>query len=156
VICELESEAVTPVIHNRKAYHEFFVLESVECGIELRGTEVKSLRQGKVNLKDAWCSVDGEVYVKGMHISPYEQGNRFNEDPMRPRRLLLHKREIQRLGLEVKRQGLTLIPLKLYFVRGRAKLEIGLCKGKKLHDKRAVAADKESRRTIDRAAKSLM
>lgn len=143
----------TPVIKNRKAYHEFYVLENIECGIELRGTEVKSLRQGRANLKDAWCSVDSEVYVKGMHISPYEQGNRFNTDPIRPRRLLLHKREIRRLSLEVKRQGLTLIPLKLYFVKGKAKLEIGLCKGKKLHDKRAVAAEKESKRAVERAVK---
>ncbi|MDR1409705.1 MAG: SsrA-binding protein SmpB [Oscillospiraceae bacterium] len=146
----------TPLIQNRKAHHEFFVLETIECGIELCGTEVKSLRQGRANLKDSWCSVDREIYVKAMHISPYEQGNRFNTDPMRPRRLLLHKREIRRLALEIKRQGLTLIPLKLYFVKGKAKLEIGICKGKKLHDKRAVAAEKESQRTIDRAIKSAL
>ncbi|MDR3344184.1 MAG: SsrA-binding protein SmpB [Oscillospiraceae bacterium] len=145
----------TPVIQNRKAYHEFFVLETIECGIELRGTEVKSLRQGRANLKDSWCAVDREVYVKAMHISPYEKGNRFNTDPMRSRRLLMHKREILRLSMEIKRQGLTLIPLKLYFVNGRAKLEVGLCKGKKLHDKRAVAAETESRRTIERAVKSM-
>ncbi|MDR0884200.1 MAG: SsrA-binding protein SmpB [Oscillospiraceae bacterium] len=144
----------TPTIDNRKAYHEFFVLEKIECGIELRGTEVKSLRAGKANLKDAWCSIDREVYVKGMHISPYEQGNRFNTDPLRPRRLLLHKTQIRRLALEIKRQGLTLIPLKLYFTKGKAKLEIGLCKGKKLHDKRAVAAEKDSQRTIDRSIKA--
>ncbi|MCL2023827.1 MAG: SsrA-binding protein SmpB [Oscillospiraceae bacterium] len=143
----------TPVIKNRKAYHNYFVLEKIECGIELRGTEVKSLRQGRANLKDAWCAVGDEVYVKGMHISPYEQGNRFNTDPTRPRRLLLHKKEIRRLALEIKRQGLTLIPLKLYFLHGRAKLEVGLCKGKKLHDKRAVAAAKESERAAEKAVK---
>jgi SsrA-binding protein len=146
----------TPLIQNRKAYHEFFVLESIECGIELRGTEVKSLRQGRANLKDAWCSVDREVYVKGMHISPYEQGNRFNTDPLRPRRLLLHRREINRLALEIKRQGLTLIPLRLYFKKGRAKIELGLCKGKKLHDKRAVAAEKGAKREMERAVKSAL
>ena len=142
------------IADNRKARHDYFVLESIECGIELVGTEVKSIRGGGVNLKDSWCSVDnGEMWVKGMHISPYEQGNIFNRDPMRVRRLLLHKREIMRLLGKVKQEGLTLIPLSLYFKDSRVKLELGLCKGKKLHDKRDSAAERESKRDIDRALK---
>ena len=129
------------IAQNRKAYHDYFVLESFEAGIELCGTEVKSIRGGGVNLKDAWCSVDnGEMIIKQMHISPYEHGNIFNRQPMRPRRLLLHKREILRLMGEVKQQGLTLIPLSLYFKGSLVKVQLGLCKGKQLHDKRATAA----------------
>ncbi len=125
------------VARNKKAYHDYFVLESFEAGIELFGTEVKSVRQGKVNLKDAWCSIEkGEIYVNGMHISPYEFGNIFNRDPMRKRRLLMHKREINRLYGTLKQQGLTLIPLSAYFNRGRLKIQVGLCKGKKNYDKR--------------------
>ncbi len=139
---------------NRQARHEYFVMESLETGIELVGTEVKSLRMGQVNLKDAWVDVEnGELIVYGMHISPYEKGNIFNRDPLRPRRLLAHKKEIRKLAQEVKLQGYTLIPLSLYFKHGRVKLELGLCKGKKLYDKRATAAQRDAQRTIDRALK---
>ena len=142
------------IADNRKARHDYFVLESIECGIELVGTEVKSIRGGGVNLKDSWCSVDnGEMWVKGMHISPYEQGNIFNRDPMRVRRLLLHKREIMRLLGKVKQEGLTLIPLSLYFKDSRVKLELGLCKGKKLYDKREDMANKAAAREIERTLK---
>ena len=121
------------IAQNREARHEYFVMEALETGIELVGTEVKSLRAGGANLKDAWADIDdGELIVKGMHISPYEQGNIFNKDPRRPRRLLAHKAEIRRLGQQIKLQGYTLIPLSLYFKHGRVKLELGLCKGKKL------------------------
>ena len=137
---------------NKKAYHDYFVLEKYEAGIELFGTEIKSIRQGKLNLKDAWCSIDGgELFVNGMHISPYDHGNIFNRDPMRVRRLLMHKKEILKLFGQLKTQGLTLIPLSVYFKDGRAKLEIGLCKGKKLYDKRDDAAKKSAQRDIDRA-----
>ena len=140
---------------NRQAWHEYFVIETLETGIELVGTEVKSLRAGTVNLKDAWVDVeDGELWVKGMHISPYDKGNIFNRDPLRERRLLAHKNEIRRLFQQVKLQGYTLVPLSLYFKRGRVKLELGLCKGKKLYDKRATAAARDAKRTIDRALKS--
>ena len=143
------------VAQNKKAYHDYFVLETFEAGIALFGTEVKSIRAGKVNLKDAWCNIEnGEIFANGMHISPYEQGNIFNRDPMRPKKLLMHKREIRRLYAEVKQQGLTLIPLSIYFVSGRAKLEIGLCKGKKNYDKREAAAERDAKRTIDRSLKS--
>ena len=140
---------------NRQARHEYFVIETLETGIELVGTEVKSLRAGTVTLKDAWVDVeDGELWVKGMHISPYDKGNIFNRDPLRERRLLAHKNEIRRLFQQVKLQGYTLVPLSLYFKRGRVKLELGLCKGKKLYDKRATAAARDAKRTIDRALKS--
>lgn len=146
-----KQEGIKPVAQNKKAYHEYFVLEKYEAGIELFGTEVKSVRQGKVNLKDSWCSIkDEEIFVNGMHISPYEQGNIFNRDPMRVKRLLLHKKEIRSLFQKIKQDGLTVIPLSLYFKNGRAKLEIGLCKGKKLYDKREVAAKKEAQRSIER------
>ncbi len=124
----------------------------MEAGIELFGTEVKSIRQGKINLKDSWCSiVDGELFVNGMHISPYEHGNIFNRNPLRVRRLLMHKREIMRLQGTVKQQGLALIPLAVYFSKGRAKVKIGLCKGKKQYDKREVEAKKDAQRSIQRA-----
>ena len=140
---------------NRQARHEYFVIETLETGIELVGTEVKSLRAGTVNLKDAWVDVEnGELWVKGMHISPYDKGNIFNRDPLRERRLLAHKNEIRRLYQQVKLQGYTLVPLSLYFKRGRVKLELGLCKGKKLYDKRASAAARDAKRTIDRAMKT--
>ncbi len=140
---------------NRKARHDYFVLETFEAGIELVGTEVKSLRQGGVNLKDSWCSVDdGELFVKGMHISPYDKGNIFNRDPFRVRRLLLHKKEIMRLFGKVKQEGLTLIPLSLYFKNNRVKMELGLCKGKQLHDKRQDMAKRDAKREIDRALKN--
>ncbi len=140
---------------NRQARHEYFVVEALETGIALVGTEVKSLRAGTVNLKDAWVEVaNGELLVQGMHISPYEKGNIFNRDPLRPRKLLAHKNEIRRLAQQVKLQGYTLVPLSLYFKHGRVKLELGLCKGKKLYDKRASAAARDAKRDIDRALKS--
>lgn len=139
---------------NRQARHEYFVEESLETGIELVGTEVKSLRMGQVNMKDSWAEVEnGELYVHGMHISPYEKGNIFNRDPLRPRRLLAHKNEIRRLAQDVKLQGYTLVPLALYFKHGRVKLELGLCKGKKLYDKRETAAKRAAQRDIERAIK---
>lgn len=149
-----KSENVIQVANNKKAYHDYFVLEKYEAGIELFGTEIKSVRAGRVNLKDSFCSVDdGEMYAVGMHISPYEMGNRFNRDPMRKKKLLLHKREIMKLFDESRQQGLSIVPLSLYIKNGRAKLEIGLCKGKKLYDKRAVQAKKDSDRAIERAVK---
>ena len=121
---------------NKKAFHDYFVIESAEAGIELFGTEVKSVRQGRVNLKDAWCSVkDGEIFVNGMHVSPYEQGNIFNKDPLRPRRLLLHKAQIRKWDHEVRAAGYTVVPLKVYFDRSYVKVDIALAKGKKLYDK---------------------
>lgn len=148
------SENIIQIANNKKAYHDYFVLEKYEAGLELFGTEIKSIRAGRVNLKDSFCSVDnGEMYAVGMHISPYEMGNRFNRDPMRKKKLLLHKREIMKLFGESQQQGLSIIPLSLYIKNGRAKLEIGLCKGKKLYDKRAVQARKDSDRAIERAMK---
>ncbi len=148
----MSNDKNTPNIQNRKAYHDYFVLEEYEAGIELFGTEVKSVRQGKVNLKDAWCNiVNGEIFANGMHISPYEQGNIFNRDPLRVKKLLMHKKEINRLYGTVKQDGLALIPLAVYFVKGKAKVKIGLCKGKKLYDKRDVAAKKDAQRNIERA-----
>lgn len=145
------------VAQNKKAYHDYFVLEEYEAGIELFGTEVKSIRQGRVNLKDAWCSIDsGEIFVNGMHISPYEQGNIFNRDPLREKKLLMHKKEIHKLYGTIKQQGLTLIPLSIYFNKGKAKIKVGLCKGKKIYDKRDVAAKKEANRSIDREIKERM
>lgn len=139
---------------NRKAFHEYFVLERFEAGIELAGTEVKSIRAGNVNLKDAFCTIkDGELFVRGMHISPYEHGNIFNKDPVRPRRLLMHKREIVKLNSRIMQDGVALIPLSLYFKDSRVKLELGLCKGKKLHDKRDSEAERQSKRDIDRILK---
>ena len=148
-------ENIKNITTNKKAYHEYFVIESFECGIALSGTEVKSLRQGGVNLKDAWCSVDdGEMIIKQMHISPYEHGNIFNKPPARNRKLLLHKREIMRLYGTVKQEGLALVPLSLYFKGSLVKVQLGLCKGKKLHDKREDAAIKDMNRAIDRATKN--
>ncbi len=144
-------DAPRTVATNKKAYHDYFVLEKFEAGIELFGTEIKSIRQGKLNLKDAWCSIDGgEIFVNGMHISPYDHGNIFNRDPMRVRRLLMHKKEILRLFGQIKTQGCTIIPLSVYFKKGKAKVEIGLCKGKKLYDKRDDAAKKSAQRDIER------
>ena len=140
---------------NREVSHEYFVIEALETGIELVGTEVKSLRAGGVSLKDAWVDVDdGELIAKGIHISPYEHGGYFNRDPVRPRRLLAHKAEIRRLAQQIKLQGYTLIPLSLYFKNGRVKVELGLCKGKKLYDKRSTAAARDAKRDIDRAMKA--
>lgn len=139
---------------NRKALHDYFVLERFEAGVELFGTEVKSIRAGTVNLKDSFCTVkNGELFAHGIHISPYEHGSYYNRDPDRPKRLLMHKREILRLNARVMQDGLTLVPLSLYFKDSRVKVELGLCKGKKLHDKRDSEADRESKRDIDRAMK---
>lgn len=139
------------VAQNRKAYHEYFVEEKYEAGIALFGTEVKSIRAGAVNLKDSYCSFkDGELYVLGMHISPYEQGNIFNREPLRERKLLMHRRELNKLFGLVAQKGLTLVPLSLYFSGRNVKLEIGLCRGKKLYDKRASAAKSEAGREIER------
>ncbi|MBR1752840.1 MAG: SsrA-binding protein SmpB [Ruminococcus sp.] len=150
----IDKKGTKQIADNKAARHNYFVLEQIECGIELVGTEVKSIRAGRVNLKDAWCSVDnGEMWVKGMHISPYEQGNIFNRDPMRVRKLLLHKKEIMRLFGKVKQEGLTLIPMSLYFKGSRVKVALGLCKGKNLHDKRQDMANKAAAREIDRAMK---
>ena len=147
-------ENTKTITTNKAAYHEYFVIESLEAGIELTGTEIKSIRRGGVNLKDAWCSVDdGQMYIKQMHISPYDHGNIFNKDPMRVRKLLLHKREIMRLFGTVKQQGLALVPLSLYFKGSLVKVQLGLCKGKKLYDKRAVAAEKAANRDMQRAIK---
>ena len=145
------SEAIKLVANNKKAYHEYFIEEKVECGIELYGTEVKSIRQGKCSIKEAYVSVDkGECFVEGMHISPYEKGNIFNRDPLRRRRLLLHKREIYKLAGQVQQKGYTLVPLEVYFKRGRVKVEIGLARGKKLYDKRETIKRKDERREIER------
>lgn len=150
----MEKKENNTVATNKKAYHDYFVLEKYEAGIELFGTEIKSIRAGRVNLKDSFCSVDdGEMFVIGMHISPYEMGNRFNRDPLRKKKLLLHKKEIMKLFGENQQQGLSIIPLELYIKNGRAKLSIGLCKGKKLYDKRAVQAKKDANRTIEREFK---
>ena len=150
----MEKKETKTIAVNRQAHHEYFVEEQMEAGIELCGTEVKSLRRNAANLKDAWCSIDdGEIFVCGMHISPYEHGNIFNRDPMRPRRLLMHKREIMRwLGLS-KQQGYTLIPLSLYFKGSRVKVQVGLCRGKKLYDKREDAARRDMKREAERALK---
>ena len=145
---------VKEITSNRKAFHEYFVLERFEAGIELAGTEVKSIRAGNVNHKDAFCTIkDGELFVRGMHISPYEHGNIFNKDPVRPRRLLMHKREIVKLNARIMQDGVALIPLSLYFKDSRVKVELGLCKGKKLHDKRDSEAERQTRRDIDRIMK---
>ncbi|MBE6820353.1 MAG: SsrA-binding protein SmpB [Ruminococcaceae bacterium] len=147
-----KNSGIKIIAQNKKAYHDYFVLEKLEAGIELFGTEVKSIRQGKINLKDSWCFVkDGEMFVNGMHISPYEHGNIFNRDPLRTKRLLLHKKEIRRFYAQVKQEGLAIVPLSVYFSKGRAKVEIGLCKGKKLYDKREVAAKKDAQRNIAKA-----
>lgn len=147
-------ESTKTIAQNKKAHHDYFVLESYEAGIELCGTEVKSLRAGRVNLKDSWCNiVDGEIFVNGMHISPYDHGNVFNKDPMRVRRLLMHKKEILKLFGTLQQQGLSLIPISLYFKGSKVKMQVGLCKGKKLYDKRVTMAERDAKRNIDRALK---
>ena len=139
---------------NRKAFHEYFVLERYEAGIELAGTEAKSLRAGTVNMKDSYCTViNGELFIRSLHISPYEKGNIFNKDPVRPRRLLMHKREIAKLNAAVMQDGVAIIPLSLYFKDSRVKVEIGLCKGKKLYDKRNDDAKKVALRDMERGLK---
>ena len=150
-----KQKGTKPIAQNRKARHDFFIEESIECGIELRGTEVKSMRQGKVNLKESFAMVkDGEIFVQGMHISPYEQGNIFNADPLRPKKLLLHKSEIRKLGSQVQRQGYALVPLDVYLKDGRMKMNLGLCVGKHLHDKREAAAAKDAKREMERALRN--
>ena len=150
----MPKENTKTIAQNKKAFHDYFVIESMETGIELCGTEVKSIRNGRVNLKDSWSSIDdGELYIKGMHISPYEQGNIFNRDPMRVRRLLMHKREIMRLFGTVKQDGYSLIPLSLYFKGSKVKVQLGLCKGKKLYDKREDMAARDAKRDMQRAIK---
>lgn len=151
---EDRSKSIKTIAYNRQVRHQYFVQESFEAGIELFGTEVKSIRAGAVNIKDSWCSVDnGELFIKGMHISPYEKGNIFNRDPIRVRRLLMHKREIMRLMGLVQRDGLTLIPISIYLKGSLVKVQIGLCKGKKLHDKRATMAERAVKRDAERAIK---
>ena len=143
------------IADNRKARHDYFVIETYEAGIELFGTEVKSLRAGNVNLKDSYCDIDGgELFALGVHISPYEQGNIFNKEPLRPKKLLMHKREIMKLTGLVSREGYTLVPLSLYFKGSRVKMAVGLCKGKKLYDKRDSAAKRDADRTIEKAMKN--
>ena len=150
-----KKENTKTLAQNKKARHEYFILETIVAGIELAGTEVKSARLGKVNLTDAYASIkNGEVFIKQMNISPFEQGNIFNRDPLRVRRLLLHKREIMRLFGLVKQDGFALIPLSLYFKDSRVKVQVGLCKGKKLYDKRADLAEKAAKRDIERAVKT--
>lgn len=153
-MASIDKKGIKTIADNRKARHEYFVLESFEAGIELYGTEVKSIRAGNVNMKDCYCRVvDGEMLLFGMHISPYEHGNVFNRDPLRSRRLLMHKREILRLYGQVKQEGLALIPLSLYFKGSRVKVQLGVCKGKKLYDKRATEAEREMKRVAERAMK---
>ena len=145
------------IAQNKKAYHEYFVEETYECGLALKGTEVKSMRQGRVNLKESFCMIrSGEIFAEGMHISPYEQGSFSNTDPLRQKKLLMHKAEIRKLGAQVARQGYTLIPLKVYLKDGRMKLELGLCRGKHLHDKRDSAAERDAKREMDRAVRERM
>ena len=149
-----KESGVKQVCANKKAYHEYFVLDRYEAGIELFGTEVKSIRRGNVNLKDSFCTIkNGELLVRGMHVSPYENGNIYNRDPMRPKRLLMHKQEISRLHARIMQDGLALVPLSLYFKDSLLKLELGICKGKKLHDKRDADAERSAKRDIDRALK---
>ncbi len=145
---------VKQIAANRKAFHDYFVLERFEAGIELAGTEVKSLRAGTVNMKDSYCTIkNGEIFIRSLHISPYEKGNIFNKDPVRPRRLLMHKREIIKLNARIMQDGVALIPLSMYFKDSRAKVELGLCKGKKLYDKRNDDAKREAMRDIERTMK---
>ena len=150
----MRTKGTKQICDNRQARHEYFILERYEAGIALQGNEVKSIRLGHVNLKDAWCGIkDGEIILNQMHISPYDHGNRFNPDPRRPRRLLMHRREIMRLFGKVKQDGYALIPLSVYLKGSRVKVKVGLCKGKKLYDKRQAAAEKDAKRQIDRAMK---
>ena len=150
-----EKTATKTIADNRKARHDYFVIETYEAGVELFGTEVKSLRAGTVNMKDSYCEIDkGEMFALGVHISPYEQGNIFNKDPLRPKKLLLHKREIMKLTGLGSREGYTLVPLSLYFKGSLVKMAVGLCKGKKLYDKREDAAKRDADRTIEKAMKN--
>ena len=151
----MAGEGIKIVAKNNKAYHEYFIEEKYEAGIELFGTEVKSIRKGTMHLKEAWCQVkDGELWIKQMHVSPYEQGNQFNRDPLRMKKLLLHKAEIRKLDATVTKQGYTLIPLELYLKDGRVKMSLGICRGKQLHDKRDSIAKRDSDREIQRALRN--
>jgi len=151
----MAGSGVKVMARNQKAHHEYFIEERFEAGIELVGTEVKSIRAGTLSLKEAWCQIkDGEIFIKQMHIAPYEKGNIFNKEPLRPRRLLMHKREINRLYGKVKQDGYAIVPLSVYLKNSRVKLEIALCRGKKLYDKRDDAAVRDAKRQIDRAMKS--
>lgn len=151
----MEPKGIKIIAKNSKAYHDYFVEDKFEAGVSLVGTEVKSIRKGNINLKDSYClTKDGEMMLHGVHISPYEQGNIFNKDPRRPRKLLMHKREIIRLHQAVKTDGYALVPLSVYFKNAKVKVEIGLCKGKKLYDKRDAAAAKDAKREMDRTMKS--
>ena len=151
----VEKKGIKIAAQNRKAFHDYFVEDRYEAGIELRGTEVKSIRMGNVNLKDSFCTIkDGQLTLNGMHVSPYEKGNIFNREPRRPRRLLMHRREIFRLAAKIQQDGYTLIPLSLYFKGPRVKVELGLCKGKKLYDKREAAAKRDAKREMERALKT--
>lgn len=150
----MENKGIRVMAKNREATHEYFIIEDFEAGIELSGTEVKSIRKGNVSLKDSWCFVkDGELFIRHMHIAPYEQGNIFNKDPLRPRRLLMHKRQIMYLFGKTKQEGFAIIPLSLYFNGSRVKVKIALCKGKKLYDKREDIANRDTKRQMDRAMK---
>ena len=150
----MANQGVKIMAKNQKAYHEYFIEEKLEAGIELVGTEVKSVRAGTLSLKEAWCQIkDGEMFIKQMHIAPYEKGNIFNKDPLRPRRLLMHKREINRLYSKVKQDGYSIVPLSVYLKNSRVKLEVALCRGKKLYDKRDDMAARDAKRQIDRAMK---
>lgn len=150
----MAGSGVKVMARNQKARHEYFIEESFEAGIELVGTEVKSIRAGTLSLKEAWCQIkDGELFIKQMHIAPYEKGNIFNKDPLRPRRLLLHKRETMRLYGKVRQDGYSIIPLAVYLKNSRVKVEIALCRGKKLYDKREDAARADAKRQMDRAMK---
>jgi len=148
----MAQESIKVIAENRRARHDYHILDSFEAGIALTGTEVKSLRAGRVNLRDSYGFIkDGELFLENAHISPYEQGNRYNADPLRSRKLLMHKRQIQRLFGQVKQEGLTLIPLKLYFTRGKVKVDLALCKGKRLYDKREATATRDAKREMERA-----
>ncbi|AFM43405.1 SsrA-binding protein [Desulfosporosinus acidiphilus SJ4] len=150
----MPSEGIKVVSENRKAFHDYFIEERIEAGIILTGTEIKSIRNGRANLKDSYANLNnGEIWVYQMHISPYEQGNRFNHDPLRPRKLLLHRSEINKLVGKIQQQGLTLVPVKIYLKRGLAKVELGVAQGKKNYDKRQSLAERESKREIERALK---
>ena len=149
-----EKSGIKIIAKNSKAYHEYFILEKYEAGIELFGTEVKSIRAGGISLKEAWCQVqDGELYIKQMHIAPYEHGSFSNRDPLRPKRLLMHKREIMTLLGKTQQAGYALVPTAVYFKNSRVKVEIALAKGKKLYDKREASAEKDAKRQMDRAIK---
>ena len=148
------AKGIKPMAQNKKAFHDYFVEERLECGMELKGTEVKSMRQGRMNLKESFAIVkDGEVLVCGMHISPYEKGNIFNKDPLRSRRLLMHKREIRKLHALIKQDGYTLVPLSVYFRNAKVKVEVGLCKGKKNYDKRDAIDKRDAKREMERAVR---